>query len=216
MEQVIPLKEWVHLLRDAAQRAMEAPAAPIKVRGVPSTQEGRTLPPRVSQQMAAVIERLLRQPVSVRLEVVQELLKAADDVALTVLHALAVEYRDPDANIRWAIAEGLSKVIQPEAVRLLEMLARYDPDETVRTCAIGSLGERALGAYRAQVGEEQASPRTLVRTRGAKVRTRGASPVRQVSSEAQTILDLLYDLRDEEQSDYVKGMADLTLRQLGE
>jgi hypothetical protein len=72
-----------------------------------------------------------------------------------------------------------------------------------------------MAAYRSQVGEKLAAPRALVRTRGA-VRSRGASPIRQVSPEAQHILEMLYNLREQEPSDYVKGMADLTLRQLGE
>jgi hypothetical protein len=147
--------------------------------------------------------------------VVQELAQQGDDVALRVLRALAVEAPDPDANVRWTIAEGLSNISHPEAVRLLEEIARSDPDETVRGCAIGGLGKRAMEAYRVEVGADQATPRALVRTRGA-VRTRGVSPVRRASPEAQMILDMLYSLRDQEQSDYVKGMADLALRQLGE
>jgi hypothetical protein len=205
-------QEWVELLHDAAQ--MDAQAEPIKVHGRIKTRGGAPVH-RIPSGLSDVIERLFTQPTPVRLEVAQELMRTADDVALTVLRALAVENRDPDANVRWAIADGLSNVEHPEAVRLLEMLARDDPDETVRTCAIGTLGERALAVYRVRVGEEQATPRALVRTRGA-VRTRGVSPIRKVSLEAQTILDLLYNLREEESSEYVKEMTDVTLRQLGE
>jgi hypothetical protein len=207
MQESMTPKQWVELLREAPQGAIEAPGGPIRVRGMPRMR---------GDQLAEVIQRLRSQPVPVRLEVVQQLAREADEVGVSVLRALAVEAPDPDANVRWTIAEELGKMRHPEAVRLLEELARSDPDETVRGCAIGGLGKRAMEAYRAEVGADQATPRALVRTRGGAVRTRGASPVRRASPEAQSILDMLYSLRDQEQSDYVKGMADLALRQLGE
>jgi hypothetical protein len=207
-------KEWAALLRDAAQRAPGGPAPQVAVRGSVRTRGGAAPTRPSAGSLQEVVSRLLDQATTVRLEVVGELIKQADDVALTVLRALA-EQPDPDPNVRWAIADGLAGVQHAEAIRLMEWLARHDPDETVQTCAIGSLGKRALAAYRTQVGSEKATPHELVRVRGA-VRTRGASPIRKISREAEVILDLLDQLRTSETSDYVRDMADLTLRQLGE
>jgi HEAT repeat protein len=166
--------------------------------------------------VTSVLDRLFGEPVRVRREIVRVLFESVDDVGMRVLHAMAVSPGDPNMNVRWEIAQGLAEAEHPGAVALLEEIARTDPDDTVRSQAIGSLGERALAAYRAKEGPEAATPRAIsVRTRGA-VRTRGTSPLRQVSPAAGEILELINRIRDEEGSESVRYEADLTLRQLGD
>jgi len=213
--ETMSVQDWLNSLREAAG----APAEPvvrvrgaIRARGV-RTRGGGQPPPAAG--LAEVLEHLFAQPVPVRLEVVRELLRAPDRLAFALLRALALDSPDPDANVRWTIADGLGSIADPEAVHLLTELAQHDSDDTVRTCAIGALGERALQAYAVQVGPERGTPRELVRVRGA-IRTRGPGPVRAVGPEAQMILDLLNRIRIEDASEYVKDKADLTLRQLGE
>lgn len=178
---------------------------------------GHFLGPTPTRGAAApeVIARLRQQPVSVRLEVVDELLRRADQRAFEVLGLLAGELADPDPRVRWAIANGLWRLPAPEAVLLLKRIATSDPDEMVRACAVEALGARAMAAYEAKAGPEMATPLQLIRTRGA-VRTRGASPVREASPEAQEILEALYQLREEVPCGEVQRAADMVLRQLGE
>jgi HEAT repeat protein len=161
------------------------------------------------------LEQFLTQPTAVRIEVIGQVLEDVDDLAMRVLRVLAVDCRDPDPNVRWSITEGLGSLQRLDAIELLELIAQGDPDETVRSGAIGALARRAMAAYREKAGPEVATPRTLVRTRGP-VRTRGASPVRAASPEAATILEKLHRLRDEESSDYIRNVLDTTLVQLGE
>jgi len=103
-----------------------------------------------------IVGHLVDEPRRLRVEVVRALLKQGDDDALAILRTVAVDCPDPDPNVRWIVADGLSGVPQGEANSLLERLARADPDETVRTCAIGSLRRRLFVAYRAKVGPEKA------------------------------------------------------------
>ena len=79
----------------------------------------------IAGSLEELIARLRGQATSVRLEVVQELLKRADNLALAVLRAL-VEHPDPDPTVRHAIADGLADVSQAEAIELLESLAKDD------------------------------------------------------------------------------------------
>jgi hypothetical protein len=161
-----------------------------------------------------VFAELFINPPAVRLEIVEQLLRDGDELALRVLAGLAVAPGDPSGDVRWAVAEGLAGFANPGAVTILEQIARTDPDDTVRTCAIGALAERARLAGAAKPRLEAAAPEPITRTRGS-VRTRGAGPVRRASPEAKTILDLLKRIRETESSDYVKQMTDLTLDQLG-
>jgi len=197
--------EWA----DAIRGAMEPSPGPT--RGAVRTRGGEPLPAALED----VVRQLQQQPVSVRLEVVGELIRRGDDLALRALALLATDLSDPDPRVRWAIADGLWRLGASGAVPLLKTIARNDPDEMVRSSAIEALGARAMAAYETKVGAEEATPAALIRTRGA-VRTRGASPVRQVTKEAQDILETLYKLRDEAPSAEVRRTADMTLRQLGE
>jgi HEAT repeat protein len=127
MRRDLSLEDWADLLREAAGRAKNAPSVQTRVRGAVKTR-GSVSSSRISDSLAEVIERFMSQPATVRLEVVQALVQKADELAMAVLRALAVEYRDPDTNVRWTIAEGLGRIANSEAVRLLEMIARSDPD----------------------------------------------------------------------------------------
>lgn len=202
---------WANRLREAMQRL--PPVSPqvvvVRTRGTPGA---------AKSAFAEVTEELFRQPSRVRLEVVDALLGQDDDLALRVLRALAVEWYDPDANIRWAIADGLARMNNAAAVDLLEAIAREDPDDSVRSCAIGSLGQRALASYATAAGpDRRATAEAMLRNRDS-IRTRGGrgtSPVR-LTKPAQEILDALYKLKEGEESEFVRNKVDLTLLQLGE
>lgn len=213
-------ERWAECLRGAAEHEQgkaESPGSeptsttPVRTRGAVTTRGAGPSGPAPSDSLRSVLDRLFAAAPSVRLEVVRELLRRPDNLSLAVLREAS--RADPLPNVRWAIADGLRAAPAAGAVPLLEVLAREDSDEMVRSCAIGSLGEIALAAYRDKVDPE-ATPQTLVRARGA-VRTRGASAVRTAGPEALAILDFLERLRDQE-SGYVREIADVTLRQLGE
>jgi HEAT repeat protein len=211
----LSITSWIESLKEAAgsEGRGAAGVAPAVRRGVRT--RGAIAAKPSGNPLEEVFARLFSQDLVVRQEVVRQLLQNPDELALRVLSRLAVAPGDPSADVRWSVAEGLGQVAGHEAIAILEQIARTDPEETVRTCAIGALGRRARTAYAAQAGPEAATPAAIVRTRGP-VRTRGASPVRRASPEAQRILDLLNEIREDEVSDYVKQMADRTLKQLGD
>jgi hypothetical protein len=199
-------REWISRIRAAGMHAK----GPSVVRT-----RGGAAPGRPGKGLEEIIAEVIRQPTDIRTEIVEALLHDSDDFAIGVLRMLAIDSADPDPNVRWSIAEGLTTFRHPGSIDLLQAIARADPDQTVRICAIEALGERAMAAYKDIKGSEQATPRAVARTRGA-VRTRGGSPIRNASPDAAKILELLHRIRDEETSDEIRTVTDLTLRQLGE
>lgn len=207
--------EWVALLRAAnRQDPGRTAGASVRTRGAP-VRGPVTRAPQAANPLDRLFAELLSQPRDVRLMVVHELLRNPDNLGLRVLEELAVAPGDPSAEIRWTIAEGLRGVPDPKAVDILERIAKNDPDEPVRACAVGGMVQRARDAFAPGARPDRALPVPTVRTRSA-VRTRDSSPLRTANPEARRILDALDRVRASESSAYVKQKIDLTLGELGD
>lgn len=216
-EDIENVKKWVKLLRDESERlqaAIKLGRLGIQTRGgmtmTRGTLQSATEARIQDMDFSPAFEALRDQRAEVRCEVAFALGEWADETAVEVLKKLTIdENKDSSTDVRAAAADALGKIGGTRSVAILQRLAMDDPDEDVRTRAIGVLGSLAA----------KAEPK-LVTVRTPSVRARGASqptpPKIQVSRETEKVLDLLKQIRVNDQSDYVRDVADETLEDLGE
>lgn len=221
-------QELVRMLRegisqDRRRAAIEIGRLAIRTRGVSPTRGSISAPQKCEfpgdyqSYLDAAMAAFRDANPEVRQEAAHTLGEWGDEAVVTILQRIVLptdgQPADHDAKVRIAATRALGRVGGTDAVKILEKLAIEDANEDVRFNAVNSLASLAI---REHERHKQAPPQPAVRTRGAAVRTRGASPVRNISKEAQTILNLLEQVRSNDPSWYVREKADEALADLGE
>ncbi|MFQ6071168.1 MAG: HEAT repeat domain-containing protein [Methanosarcinales archaeon] len=214
------VKKWVDLLRSKAAEdllhATESGRIGVRTRGAVRVR-GSVMPtaqhhvPKVFDALNPVLEAFFEQKKDVRREVVCALGERGDELSIEVLGRIALN--EAEWRIRVEIIDVLEKIGGFKVVNILKELARTDPDEEVRARAIHGLGELALKTWKDKLGPAPPITRGEARI-PYRVRVRGASPSKSISPEADAILSLLDEIRNQDWSPHVRRTADKTLASL--
>ena len=179
----------------------------VRTRGSLSHSASSEFPPELSTDAMSIVLTALRdESPAIRREVAFALGEWGNEEAANILaRMLCKPGQDQEAEVRRACIAALKTIGGRVAVQALRMTAESDESEAVRYDAVAALAELALEAYPAPT-----APRSAIRTRGTPVR-----PRRDLSPEAQEILETLARIRDNEQEkEYLRLKAEAAIAPL--